>query len=148
MLCIGKTHPLHVCLVLFQVPLGGGGSGFLGTATGTFSSGMAFFGTAGTSKKHEFTKHFYSLPFFQCWKKKTEHKHQKAEQRNHQQIGGLQGLLILKSTDAFYTNLIDQGGCSQWEQTDVPLAGGASTFLGAGTGTFSSGTTFLGTSGT
>lgn len=40
-------------------------------------------------------------------------------------------------------------------QVDVPLAGGASTFLGtgtgtfsSGTGTFSSGTGFLGTSGT
>lgn len=31
---------------------------------------------------------------------------------------------------------------------DVPFAGGASTFLGAGTGTFFSGTGFLGTSGT
>lgn len=34
-------------------------------------------------------------------------------------------------------------------QVHVPLAGGgASTFLGTGTGTFSSGTGFLGTSGT
>lgn len=33
-------------------------------------------------------------------------------------------------------------------QVHVPLAGGASTFSGTGTGTFSSGTGFLGTSGT
>ena len=33
-------------------------------------------------------------------------------------------------------------------QVHVPLAGGASSFLGSGTGTFSSGTGFLGTSGT
>lgn len=33
-------------------------------------------------------------------------------------------------------------------QVHVPLAGGASTFLGTGTETFSSGTGFLGTSGT
>lgn len=63
MLQIGKTHNLHVYLVLFQVPLGGGGSGFLGTAADTFSSGTAFFGTAGTLKKHEFTDHVYSLVF-------------------------------------------------------------------------------------
>ena len=35
---------------------------------------------------------------------------------------------------------------TQW--SDVPFAGGASAFLGAGTGTFFSGTGFLGTSGT
>lgn len=39
-----------------------------------------------------------------------------------------------------------------WNKNDlqvyVPSAGGASTFLGTGAGTFSSGTGFLGTSGT
>lgn len=34
------------------------------------------------------------------------------------------------------------------QTTDIPLAGGASTFLGTGTGTFSFGAAFLWTSGT
>lgn len=36
----------------------------------------------------------------------------------------------------------------QEQTTDIPLAGRASIFLGTGTGTFSLGTAFLGTSGT
>ena len=36
-----------------SVPLGGGGSTFLGAGTGTFFSGTGFFGTSGTLK-HSF----------------------------------------------------------------------------------------------
>lgn len=43
-------HLSSECLQYWHVPLGGGGSGFLGTATGSFFSGIAFFGTSGTLK--------------------------------------------------------------------------------------------------